>query len=205
MALSLRAALFTHALILASADTPRYPSHHAHACLGANASFPFCDTTLAIEDRVADLISRLSLAEKVSMTYDRGVEVDSIGLPDYNFNQEGLHGLGAQCFSLTPGSVIRCPTIFAAPPALASSWNTSLLLAIGDTISTEMRAFNNFGGAFMSASLNARAPLHAPPHREPRLPAAARRFERVAPERQYRSRRAVGAAGASPRAVGGVW
>jgi beta-glucosidase len=41
---------------------------------------------------------------------------------------------------------VRCPTIFAAPPSLASSFNTSLLLAVGDGISTEARAYNNFGG-----------------------------------------------------------
>lgn len=79
---------------VAIADTPRYPNHHAHACLPPNDTFPFCDTTLAVADRVADLISRMTLAEKVSMTYDRGSEVDSIGIPDINWcvNRGGVRG-----------------------------------------------------------------------------------------------------------------
>ena len=46
----------------------------------------------------------------------------------------------------TNTSGVRCPTIFAAPPTLASSWNKTLLRDIGDAISTEARAYNNFGG-----------------------------------------------------------
>ena len=79
---------------VAIADTPRYPNHHAHACMPPNDSFPFCDTSLAVSDRVADLISRMTLAEKVSMTYDRGSEVDSIGMPDINWWEQGGEGEG---------------------------------------------------------------------------------------------------------------
>ena len=132
------------ATALLAAAQPLYPPHHSHACVAPNDGFPFCDTALAVEDRVADLISRLALADKVAMTYDLSTEVPSLGLPAYNWNQEGLHGLGAICLDL--GSGPRCPTIFAAPPALASSFNVSLLESIGDAISTELRAFNNNGG-----------------------------------------------------------
>ena len=61
-------------------------------------------------------------------------------------NQEGLHGLGATCLSLANGSEARCPTIFPAPPGLGATFNRTLLRAIGDAISTEARAYNNFGG-----------------------------------------------------------
>jgi hypothetical protein len=132
----------------ASAQLPRYPPQHSHACLAANASavFAFCDTTLPVQDRVQDLVARLSLAQKIANRYDHEAENDALGLPDYNYNQEGLHGLGAQCFAATASSGVRCPSVFAAPPTLASSWNISLLRDVGDAISTEARAYNNFGG-----------------------------------------------------------
>ena len=144
----LSAGVFVLASVIASVSCaqPMYPAHHAHACLPPNDGFPFCDTKLAIYDRVFDLVSRLTLAEKVAMTYDRGQAVARLGLPDINWNTEGLHGLGGLYFSLTAGGPNRAPTVFAAPPALASSWNRTLLRSIGNAIATEARAYNNFGG-----------------------------------------------------------
>ena len=138
--------IFCTTLSLSLSQPPLYPPQHSHACVPPFDGFPFCDTSLAVEDRVADLIQRLTLAEKVSMTYDLGSPVLRLGLPAYNWNQEGLHGLGGICFESNATSGIRCPTIFAAPNALASSFNVSLLNRIGDAITTEMRAYNNFGG-----------------------------------------------------------
>ena len=137
-------------LVAAGSSVPLYPAHHSHACVAPFDTFPFCDVTLATEDRVADLISRMALSDKTALTYDLGAAMPAIGVPTFNWNQEGLHGLGAICFELTPGAGVRCPTIFAAPPALAASFNTSLLEAIGDAISTELRAFNNNGGSACS-------------------------------------------------------
>jgi xylan 1,4-beta-xylosidase len=132
--------------VLAVYSLPLYPPHHTHSCIAPNNQYPFCDITLPIQDRVADLISRLTLAQKIANRYDLEIAIPELGLDTYNYNQEGLHGLGAQCFAATATSGIRCPTVFAAPPALASSWNRTLLLHVGDAISTEARAYNNFGG-----------------------------------------------------------
>ena len=51
-----------------------YNPHHAHACISPNDKLPFCDVTLAVSDRVADLISRMSLSEKIAMTSDQGAD-----------------------------------------------------------------------------------------------------------------------------------
>ena len=139
----LSAALAAAALAL---PLPRYPPHHSHACLPPNDGFPFCDTSLSVADRVQDLLSRMTLEQKVANRYDLEAPIPGLGLDSFNYNQEGLHGLGAQCFAANSSSGVRCPTVFAAPPTLASSWNLSLLRAVGDAISTEARAYNNFGG-----------------------------------------------------------
>ena len=143
----MRRALLSLALGLAAAQLPRYPQHHSHACNDtASQALPFCDTTLSIADRVADLISRLTLAQKIANRYDLEAPIPELGLDAFNYNQEGLHGLGAQCFAATPASGVRCPSVFAAPPGLAAAFNATLLTYIGDAIGTEARAYNNFGG-----------------------------------------------------------
>jgi hypothetical protein len=141
-------AALASALALPAAALPRYAPHHSHACVPPADTFPFCDITSPVQDRVADLISRMTLAQKIATRYDlEPVIPELFGSTDqYNVNQEGLHALGAQCFAATNTSGVRCPTIFAAPPTLASSWNKTLLRDVGDAISTEARAYNNFGG-----------------------------------------------------------
>jgi len=88
----------------------------------------------------------MTLQQKAANRYDLETEIPGLNFEPFNWNQEGLHGLGAQCFAINETSGIRCPTVFAAPPGLAASWNLSLLRDIGDAIGTEARAYNNFGG-----------------------------------------------------------
>ena len=66
---------------------PLYPAQHSHACLPPNDGFAFCDTTLPVQDRVQDLVSRLPLADKVANRYDHEQANAALGLPDYNYNQ----------------------------------------------------------------------------------------------------------------------
>jgi hypothetical protein len=140
---------FTLALALSSAaaQLPKFPAHHSHECTDpSTAALPFCDTSLSTADRVADLISRLTLQQKIANRYDLEAPAPGVLGSAFNYNQEGLHGLGAQCFAANATSGVRCPSVFAAPPALAASFNLSLLRAVGDAIGTEARGYNNFGG-----------------------------------------------------------
>lgn len=131
---------------LVFAQLPRYQPHHGHGCMDdTTKAFPFCDTTLSIADRVVDLVSRMTLAQKIANRYD--LESDSgLGFEPFNWNQEGLHGLGAQCFQWNSSTPARCPSVFASPTSLGASFNLTLLRDIGDAISTEARAYNNHGG-----------------------------------------------------------
>ena len=122
------------------------PVPHGHACLPPNDGFPFCNVTLSVHERVADLIARLTYEDKIGALNDWQGSVDRIGLPDFNFENEGLHGLGGICFSVSNTSGVRCPTTFPIPPTLGASWNDTLLKAVGMAIGTEQRAYNNWGG-----------------------------------------------------------
>ena len=60
---------------------------------GKFASMPFCDATLDIDARVADAVSRLTIAEKISALGTGTGALPSLGLPPYNWWSEATHGI----------------------------------------------------------------------------------------------------------------
>lgn len=60
----------------------------------AGQTFPYQDHKLPIEERVEDLIGRLTLEEKLSLLMHNNGEIDRIGLPAYSWWNEALHGVG---------------------------------------------------------------------------------------------------------------
>jgi beta-glucosidase len=97
----------------------------------------FRDATLSREARVKDLLSRLTLEEKVSLLGFRSQSVDRLSIPAYNWWNEALHGVARA------GEA----TIFPQAIGMAATFdNTSLQLA-ADAISTEARAKYNLATA----------------------------------------------------------
>jgi beta-glucosidase len=90
----------------------------------------FRDTELPIELRVRDLISRLSLKEKVSQMIHNSPPVERLGIPSYNWWNECLHGVARAGVA----------TVFPQSIGLAATWNPELIHAIADAISEEARA-----------------------------------------------------------------
>ena len=92
--------------------------------------FPYQDVTLPIEQRVKDLVSRMTLEEKVSqMLYD-APPIERLGVPAYNWWNECLHGVGRAGIA----------TVFPQAIGLAATWNTELMLKVATAISDEARA-----------------------------------------------------------------
>ncbi|KAK6246079.1 hypothetical protein SCA6_009169 [Theobroma cacao] len=56
-------------------------------------SYPFCKTTLPINQRVQDLISRLTLDEKISQLVNSAPPIPRLGIPGYEWWSEALHGV----------------------------------------------------------------------------------------------------------------
>ena len=97
--------------------------------------------------RVSALVGAMTLAEKISLTYDGQPAIPRLGLSTlFNYNLEGLHGLGSHCMP-AEGGATGCPTIFPAPPALGAAFNTTLMTLVGVAISDEVRAMNNAYGS----------------------------------------------------------
>ncbi|XP_010491610.1 PREDICTED: beta-D-xylosidase 3-like isoform X1 [Camelina sativa] len=117
----------------------------------------FCNTGLKIKARVTDLVGRLTLEEKIGFLGSRAVGVSRLGIPDYNWWSEALHGVsyigGGSGFS----GQVRGATSFPQVILTAASFNVSLFQAIGKVVSTEARAMYNVGSAgltFWSPNVN---------------------------------------------------
>ncbi|KAJ1434953.1 Immunoglobulin-like fold [Sesbania bispinosa] len=109
------------------------------------AGYGFCDKSLSVEDRVADLVKRLTLQEKIGNLGNTAVEVSRLGIPKYEWWSEALHGVS----NIGPGthfsSVVPGATSFPMPILTAASFNTTLFEVIGSVVSTEARAMYNVG------------------------------------------------------------
>jgi len=88
---------------------------------------------LPIERRVDDLVGRMTLAEKVSQMQNDAVAIPRLGIPAYNWWNEGLHGVARSGYA----------TVFPQAIGLAATWDTGLLHQVATTISTEARAKHN--------------------------------------------------------------
>lgn len=93
----------------------------------------YTDPTKPIDARVADLVRRMSLAEKVGQMVNSAKAVDRLGVPAYDYWNECLHGVARAGHA----------TVFPQAIALAATWDPDLIRQIGDVISTEARAKYN--------------------------------------------------------------
>ena len=79
------------------------------ACEGPEAAAqPFCDAALPVDERVEDLLARLTVGEKVGLIVNGASPVESQGLPGYQWWSEALHGIG-----MAPGVSFEPPTTAA--------------------------------------------------------------------------------------------
>ncbi|KAG6545806.1 hypothetical protein Mapa_012767 [Marchantia paleacea] len=132
-------------------------SASSYACTSSESkSYAFCDKAVSIDERVADLISRLSLQEKIAQLGNGADEISSIDIPAYQWWGEALHGV-ASSPSVRWDGPVKGATSFPMPISLAASFNKSLWNKIGQVISTEGRAMHNLkqsGLTFWSPVIN---------------------------------------------------
>lgn len=94
--------------------------------------YPFRDPSLPLETRVNDLLSRLTLEEKIGLIPTRQAAVERLGIKEYWVGGEAAHGLVAR-----DGAA----TVFPQPIGLACTWDCDLLHEIGSVIGDEARAY----------------------------------------------------------------
>ncbi len=106
---------------------------HALAQQPGVQSFKFTNAALPIDQRVDDLISRMTLEEKVSQMRDHAPALPRLGVPKYDWWNEGLHGVAFAGYATNFPQVI----------GMAATWDVNLVHHMGETISTEARAKYN--------------------------------------------------------------
>lgn len=73
-------------------------------CTGSpQSSYPFCDPKLPPEDRASDLVSRLTPEELVSQSNARPGAIPRLGIKDYNWRSNCLHGWALSGGKWPPG------------------------------------------------------------------------------------------------------
>jgi beta-glucosidase len=90
----------------------------------------YLDTSLSLEERVKDLVGRLTLEEKVSLMNHPAQGVPRLNIPAYNYWSEALHGVARNGRA----------TVFPQAIAMAATWDRDLILKVATAISDEGRA-----------------------------------------------------------------
>ena len=91
---------------------------------------PYLDPTLPVERRVDDLVSRMTLDEKISQMVHEAPAIDRLAVPAYNWWNECLHGVARSGRA----------TVFPQAIGLAAAWDADLLFRVATAISDEARA-----------------------------------------------------------------
>ena len=119
----------------------------AGCALPTATALPYCDPKLSDEARVADLLQRLTLEEKISILSPTAnpfcaihtPAIPRLGFPPYKWLTEVNSDVQASC----SGAPSRCPTVFIGPTGIGASFNRTSWWMKGDSISDELRALQN--------------------------------------------------------------
>src|ERR1035441_2632437 len=123
IALAALGAAFALAVVRAQQQTPQQ-------------AYPFQDPNLSIEQRVDDLVSRLTLDEKIGMLAQVQPAIPRLGIKSFTYFTEGLHGLGW----VRGGSVTA--TTFPQSVGLGETWDPEILRQAGAVEGYESRVYS---------------------------------------------------------------
>jgi beta-glucosidase len=96
-------------------------------------TLPYQDTNLSAQERARDLVSRMTLAEKIEQMGHQTPTISRLGIQGYNYWNEGLHGVARSGLA----------TSFPSSRAMSSTWDLPLVFSCADATSTEARVYNN--------------------------------------------------------------
>ncbi|KAL1547023.1 putative beta-D-xylosidase 7 [Salvia divinorum] len=123
--------------------------------------YPFCDAGLPVRERARDLISRLTLDEKISQLVNKAAAVPRLGVPYYQWWSEALHGVAVATGvenGVSFDGIVEAATSFPQVILTASTFDADLWYRIAKVIGTEARAIYNEGQAkgltFWSPNIN---------------------------------------------------
>ena len=92
-------------------------------------TYPYQDRSLTPEERAEDLLGRLTLEQKVSLMNYESPAIPELGIQQYNWWNEALHGSARNGLA----------TVFPQAISMAASWDQDLLQDVFEVASTEQR------------------------------------------------------------------
>ena len=95
-----------------------------------NYQFLYLDTDFPLEERVNNLVSQMTLEEKIYQMVYFAPEIERLGIPAYNWWNECLHGVARAGYA----------TVFPQSITIAGSWDKDLIFRVATAISDEARA-----------------------------------------------------------------
>jgi beta-glucosidase len=87
----------------------------------------YLDTSLSFEERAKDLVSQLTLTEKVGLMNHTARGVPRLGIPAYNYWSEALHGVARNGRA----------TVFPQAIGMAATWDKDLIYQVASAIGDE--------------------------------------------------------------------
>ena len=99
------------------------------ATMASAQTLPYQNHELTAAQRADDLLGRLTLEEKVSLMMDTSPAIERLGIPQFQWWNEALHGVGRNGFA----------TVFPITMGMAASWDDALLHKVFTAVSDEAR------------------------------------------------------------------
>jgi beta-glucosidase len=109
-------------------DAPASVQHDAPARIAY--AFPFLDPDLSFDQRVNDLVGRMTLEEKIGQMMNAAPAIKRLGIPEYNWWNECLHGVARSGLA----------TVFPQAIGMGASWDEDMMFRLSSVISDEARA-----------------------------------------------------------------
>lgn len=102
--------------------------------LAAQYQYLFQDPSISAKERAANIVSLLTLDEKIAQMMNDAPAIDRLGIPAYNWWNECLHGVARSPYRVTS---------FPQAIGMAATWNTDVLFRMAQYASDEGRAIYN--------------------------------------------------------------
>src|ERR1035437_4792149 len=110
-----------------------FPAVSGGAQSPAGAPIAAQDARHRAETKAAELVSGMTLEEKISQMQNASPAIPHLGIPAYNWWNEGLHGIARSGYA----------TVFPQAIGMAAAWDTGLQRRIGTVVGVEARAKYN--------------------------------------------------------------
>jgi beta-glucosidase len=97
------------------------------------AAAPYMNSAIPIQQRVDDLVSKMTLAEKVSQMQNHAAAIPRLGVAEYDWWSEALHGVARSGYA----------TVFPQAIGMAATWDAPLIHEEAHVIGIEARGRYN--------------------------------------------------------------